>query len=1046
MGKARDRSRRGETIPGRLAFRLLGGFEARFGERAPLEVPTHKYRALLAYLALSAGRAHPRDKLVTLLWPDRSRAHGRTRLRQAILAIRRALGGAAHGALVIVADTIALRGDAVTVDAVDFQRLAHAPDVATLERAADLYGGELLAGLPVDSEPFEEWLGGERVRLAEAATQALSHLIALRRDAGALEAAVQAGHRLLTLDPLHEPAHRTLIDLYHRLGRRSDALRQYQTCLDVLARELGAEPAPETRALYLKALRSAPAGQRDVEDGRAASWIATVGAGPFVGRVDERARLMEALDAAIDGRGGVMVLTGEAGMGKSRLAADFAHVALLRGVRTIVGHCHETDQILAFGPWAEALRQVGMAHIEPVVEDLGAARRRELARLVPELAPGGAPSNGEPLPLFEAIAALLERLAASEPVGLVLEDLHWADEMSVRLLAFLARRAVRSRLLMVATVRREELDDTPFIRRALDTLHSARACVAIDLAPLSRDETTTLVRALAPDAGPLGDRVWQLSEGHPFTVVEMLRSRHETRPDVGDVVSLPRRVREAVALRLERLGSRARRLVEVAAVIGRHFDVELLAIVADVEIDTAVDGLEEIVRRRLVESVGNAFRFVHHRILEAARPASLPRRALLHRRVAEAIEKRYAFDLEPHLGALADHYQRAGLWEPAVTYLQRTGDIARRRGAYREAVVTYETALAAASHLPRIRATQEQEIDVRLGMRYALAPLGQMAKVIDCLGPAKDAAETLGDRWRLAWSEAFLSEAWRWRGDYTRAVEAVRRARALAIELGDRDLVVFTASFLAYTYVAQGRHRDARPLFEEALASIRLDDPRLTMVSRPAVAAGVCGWFARSLVLWGQRERAPALLDEAMQHAEAVGSPHAMAVACTLVGETRLILGDAQGALTILERGLALCQRAELQHRLAALEAATGYARALTGRGTDGRRLLERAIARAEAQQQSWYQAQRLAWLADVQRRTDQRALASDTAGRALALARRLGERDSYALVRSLTSARAWTAPPIARGPASSAPRTPRRRSASRARRAVPSPRRSPDP
>jgi DNA-binding SARP family transcriptional activator len=1041
METDRDRVRRGKAIRRRLAVRLLGGFEARFEGGGPLEVPTHKYRALLAYLALSAGRAHPRDKLVTLLWPDRSRAHGRTRLRQAILAIRRALGASAHEVLAVAADAITLRADAVTVDALDLQQSAGGPDVAALERAAELYGGELLAGLPVDSAPFEEWLGAERVRLAETATQALTRLIAVRRDAGAFEAAVQAGHRLVALDSLHEPAHAALIDLYHRLGRRSDALRQYQTCLDVLARELGAEPAPETRALYLKALRGTPVGQRDVEDNPPASWIATAGAGPFVGRVDERERLREALDAAIEGHGRVVVVTGEAGLGKSRLAADLAHVAVLRGVRTLVGHCHETDQILAFGPWAEALRQIRMAHIESIVDELGVGRRRELARLVPELAPGGAPSNGEPLPLFEAIAALLERLAASEPVGLVLEDLHWADEMSVRLLAFLVRRATRSRLLILATVRQEELDDTPFIRRALETLRGAPVCVAIDLAPLSRDETTMLVHALAPDSGPLGERVWQLSEGHPFTVVEMLRSRHETRDDAGDAVALPRRVREAVAFRLQRLGNGARRLVEVAAVIGRHFDVELLTTAADVEVDVAVDGLEEIVRQRLVESVGNAFRFVHHRILEAARPESLPRRALVHRRVAEAIEKRYASDLEPHLGALADHYQRAGLWEPAVTYLQRTGDIARRRGAYREAVVTYETALAAASHLARVRGTQEQEIDVRLGMRYALAPLGQMAKVIDCLGPAKAAAEALGDRWRLAWSEVFLSEAWRWRGDYAQAVDAVRRARALAIELGDRDLFVFTSAFLAYTYVAQGRHRDARPLFKESMASIRLDDPRRTMVSRPAVAAGVCGWFARSLVLGSERERAPALLDEAMQHAEAVASPHAMAVACALVGETRLLLGDPAGALTVLERGLALCRRAELQHRLAAMEAATGYARALTGRTIDGRRLLERAIARAEAQQQFWYQAQRLAWLADVQHRTGQRARAADSAGRALALARRIGERDSEALVRSLTSARAWKVPPIDRGPASSAPRTPRRRSASRVRRAGPFPR-----
>ena len=174
-----------------------------------------------------------------------------------------------------------------------------------------------------------------------------------------------------------------------------------------------------------------------------------------------------------------------------------------------------------------------------------------------------------------------------------------------------------------------------------------------------------------------------------------------------------------------------------------------------------------------------------------------------------------------------------------------------------------------------------------------------------------------------------------------------------------------------------------------------------------------------------------------MRHAEAVGSPHAVAVACSLVGETRLLLDDAPRALDVLERGLALCRRAEIQHRLAALEAATGYARVLAGRGADGIGLLEAAITRAEAQEQRWFQPQRLAWLAEAYRRAGRRGAAVETATRALTLARRLGERDSEMVAlrvgraaESPTSGRPAKAPPIARGPASSARRTPRRRSA----------------
>ena len=326
----------------RLALTLLGGFHARFESGASLDIPTHKYRALVGYLAMPPGRAHPRDKLVALLWGDLSRAQGRTRLRQAILALRRSLGRFAAPALAIEGDTVALREEAVRVDAAELRRFARARDIATLERAAQLYGGDLLAGLPVREAPFEEWLAGERARLADVAMQALRRLLAMQQTAGELDAAVQTARRLLTLDPLHEAAHQALIGLYQRLGRRADALRQYETCLDALAQQIGAEPDAETRRLYLEVLRAGVPASAEHDDGQAAAWIQSLGTSRLIGRATERARLREALEAAVQGRGGVVVITGEAGMGKSRLAGDLAEHATRCGARVLLGQCHET--------------------------------------------------------------------------------------------------------------------------------------------------------------------------------------------------------------------------------------------------------------------------------------------------------------------------------------------------------------------------------------------------------------------------------------------------------------------------------------------------------------------------------------------------------------------------------------------------------------------------------------------------------------------------------------------------------------------------------
>src|SRR6266545_3165547 len=238
---------------------LLGGFEARLEHGVPLALPTHKYRALLAYLAMPAGHMHPRDKLVALLWPDRAREGGRAALRQALWVLRRALNQTAPDTLVLESDTVGLNGETVCVDVAEFERAATSSDAVALGRADALYRGEFLAGLAAREAPFEEWLIVERERLSELALEALARLLAHERATGSPSTAARTALRLLALDPLQEPIHRVLMQLYVQLGRREAALRQYQTCVGVLQRELDAEPEEETRALYQQIVAHRPA-------------------------------------------------------------------------------------------------------------------------------------------------------------------------------------------------------------------------------------------------------------------------------------------------------------------------------------------------------------------------------------------------------------------------------------------------------------------------------------------------------------------------------------------------------------------------------------------------------------------------------------------------------------------------------------------------------------------------------------------------------------------------------------------------------------------
>ena len=334
---------------------------------------------------------------------------------------------------------------------------------------------------------------------------------------------------------------------------------------------------------------------------------------------------------------------------------------------------------------------------------LGPIWASELGRLLPELAPA-AEGPVAHLRLFESVASFLACVAASRHVIVVLEDLHWADEMSLRLLAMASRRLRAMSVLVVGTARDEDLED----REPLRDLLRHETVTQVNLGPLSRSETTALVRALAtrrsqPEVGALADRVWEGCGGNPLVAVETIRAMgHTTALDARGALPVPERVRELVRARLERLGDRSRRLMAVAAVIRRDFTFDLLRSAAGVSVEGAVDGLEELVRRRVLRAAGERFDFVHDRIREVVAGELLhPRRRLLHRRVAEAIESLHADDLTPHAAALGLHYLEGEVWPRAIAYLRQAANRAVAHAAYRDAVPYFATAPRPASRSTR---------------------------------------------------------------------------------------------------------------------------------------------------------------------------------------------------------------------------------------------------------------------------------------------------------------------------------------------------------
>src|SRR5262245_54293250 len=938
-----------------LRLTLLGVFRMETGME-PLSLPT-KAQALPAYLALAPGQSHSRAKLAGLLWGDRGEEQARNSLRQALFVIRQPLAAAGRECLAIGTDTVKLDLTTIDVDVVAFRRLATQGTTGALQEAAALYGGDLLEGLNVPEATFERWLMAERTRLHELALTVLGQLLARQVDTGAPEEGIETALRVLALDPLQEPAHRALMRIHALQGRRGAALRQYQLCVDTLWRELRIEPEADTKHLYQEILQRGPltpieAGVRLASRDTAlpAAREASAPGAPLVGRDAELDKLLARLRYAREGRSTLVVVLGEAGIGKTRLVEAVVAEGVRQGFRLVQGRAYESEQILPFGLWVNALRASGALADDELAEAVPPAWRRELGRLFPELHArdrAERPASENYLRLFEAIAQLVGCLAARGPLLLALEDLHWADQTSVRLLSFLGRRIARWPICIVVSAREEEADAQPLLRPVLDELAREAHLVEVPLAALSRADTIELVLALT--AGPesrkvaeLGERVWRMSEGNPLVVVEAVRSFHEDQAwtSEGDL-PLPERVRRLVVERLGRTSDVAREVLDVASVIGRDFDFGVLQRASGLDERRAAIGVEELVRRRLLHQHGEHVDFTHDRVRETAYTAlGAARRRLLHAAVAGALEQRYEDDLEPHAAALAVHHREAQAWDRAVSYLHAAGIQAVRRGAYREAQRLLEDSLEALAHLPTSRATVEQGVEIRIELRDVLVTLGDLGPVRDHLETAERMVEGLGDH--CLWGRVFQKSAhYAWLiGDHDRAIALGHRILEWCQPGGDHEFETVAYFHIGQAYSVLGDHRRAVEALHrcvDASTHVAAFDHKTALGILPMIPKV---WLGVSLAEMGEFTEGISVAEDAVAAAEAVQQLYTIAYTNLMLGSIHLGRGDLVRALPILERchSLAESWQIGLIGPRSALALAQAYAAA--NRGPDAAVLL----------------------------------------------------------------------------------------------------------
>jgi DNA-binding SARP family transcriptional activator len=888
---------------------LLGGCQTRLATGQAVAFTTRKTQALLAYLATRPGHAHPRDKLAALLWGDRGEDQARDSLRHTLVALRKVL----PTGLIAEGRTLALDPAAVAVDVVDFVEGAATGTPEALEAASALYGGDFLDGFDLREPAFEEWLMGERVRLREIAIDVLTRLLVQQRDAGRVEGAIQTGVRLLGLDPTQEAAHRLLMGLYVRQGRRGAALRQYQTCMAVVRRELGTAPEPQTRALYLELLQQqperteadAPASPADRETLSVAVPDLSAADTPLIGRAVERQRLGQAWDDAERGRALLAIVEGEAGIGKSRLVAEVAHGVLARGGAVLLGRSYEGEQ-LPFGPWVDALRGAGLVARAQDHSTFSPAVRGELARLFPELgAPSAAPSRAdEYVRLFEAVAAMLVTIAERTPLLVVLEDLHWADELSVRLLAFLRRRLADRPVLLLGTVRETDLESGHPLVRMIGQ-ESDERLIKLSLGGLSEPETTALVQSAAragtavAAVGRLGERLWRASDGNPLQILETLHTLEDQ--DLADTgpLPLPKRVREVISARLDRLSAGARGTLSVAAAIGRSFDFALLEAAAGTGAQPTAEAVEELVGRRILHAVGEQLDFTHDRIREVAYARVIaPTRRALHRAIAGAVERLDQRRLDEVADQLGHHYREAGEVSRALPYLVRFAELATQRYALEDGCRAFEQARACVAELPPAeRATRQ--LDLALQHTFVLSILGRQREILELLGAiAADAARVTDLRltaeyhFRVGLTQFYL-------GDLVAAQQAAERALHDGERADDAERIGKALHVLSLVAYGTGRPREGMVHATRAIDLLDLPQAQhwLGLVHHDlAVNAVTAGDLDTALQA---AERA-----DAVGHAS--GWPRVQALACYSLAWARVLRGEVEKAIEAAGRGLAL--------------------------------------------------------------------------------------------------------------------------------------------
>jgi DNA-binding SARP family transcriptional activator/tetratricopeptide (TPR) repeat protein len=839
------------------AFGLLGPFEVTIGGRA-VALGGARRQTVLAVLLVNRNEVVSVDRLLDEVWQGDPPARARDTLQAHLAHLRRALAGAAGVAIERRPPGYVLRVPDGQLDASEFERLVDAgrqtladgrpePAARQLLQALRLWRGAALHG--IDDVPA---VALERTRLEQLRRDAVEDWADAQFQRGRPGVVVGPLEQLLGEDPWRERATALLMLALYRSGRQVDALATYERLRTALADELGLVPSPELRALEGDILRQVP----DLTIARAAEPAPEPDPEPapremrevlpFVGRDAELARLTGALRDAMHGRRAVALVRSEAGGGKTRLVRELSLAARGHNVTVLSGRCDE-DPLAPYQPFLEAISSYVDRAGDDAVAALAPTDRAELARALPRLRasdpaprPDASPREFERLHFFEAVIAFLRSVA---PVVLVLDDVHCADAGSLALLRHVLHSPADLPFLVVAAVREGDPGTERAIAAVAEAQRAGTEVVDIRLEGLDEPAVAALTRAALGEAGagggPDAAELWRATDGNPFYVRELLRGLVDGGTDAG--LELPPTVQHAIAARMAPLPRRTRTALDVAAVIGEEFDLDVLAEILEIPDREALDDVETALRAGIFQetAVIDRFRFGHalfRRYLLDEIGSS--KRVRLHHLAGTALEKLRADELSEHLAELAHHFGEAARVVDAalaVAYARRAGERAMDLLAFEEAAQHFNRALSGLGLMADADEGERCELLLRLG--DALNRAGDTQEASLMLSTAAAIAIRRDDTGRL------VRAAFDYGGHLTEPGPVDTRRVALleqALEqLGDDDLVararLLARLALALEYVPGPR---ASRLSTEAVELARTtgDDAALTVALHAKVS------------------------------------------------------------------------------------------------------------------------------------------------------------------------------------------------------------------